>query len=122
MAGTDGRARGGTSRGPSRRVFAGLPQLARARAGLPHLHASVAAEVLALSDPGVLPVLRRHPLGPMLGLYNMTDNWRPWPGARLAELRSGRWAWTASPGTASFAGADGNLWLPPYAALWITAG
>ncbi len=45
------------------RVFAGLRRLARTRAGLPQLHASVAPEVLDPADPGVLPVLRRHPEG-----------------------------------------------------------
>ena len=34
----------------------------------------------------MLPVLRRHPLGPLLELFNVTDHWRPFPGWRLAEL------------------------------------
>src|SRR5439155_24676656 len=62
------------------RVFGGLQRLAVARAALPHLDASVPAEVAGLEDPGILPVLRRHPVGPMLGLYNVTEAWRPWPG------------------------------------------
>ena len=41
-----------------------LRHLAAVRAGLPHLEASVAAEVLELDDPAVLAVLRRHPVGP----------------------------------------------------------
>ena len=102
------------------KVFNGLQQLARVRAGLPHLHASVASDIPELADPGILPVLRHHPLGPLLELYNMTDYWRPWPGGRLDELGltdgvdqiSGD---TVRPST------DGNVWLPPYAALWITA-
>ena len=42
-------------------------------ARLPHLHASVAAEVPEVADPGILPVLRRHPLGALLEVYNVTD-------------------------------------------------
>ena len=72
------------------RVFGGLAHLAATRAGLPHLHASVPAEVLELSDPGVLPVLRRHPVGPMVGLYNVTEQWRSWPGAPAGRARAGR--------------------------------
>ncbi|WP_345713989.1 alpha-amylase family protein, partial [Kineococcus glutinatus] len=68
------------------RAFEGLARTARVRAGLAHLHASVAPEVLDPADPGVLAVLRRHPLGPFLGLYNVTAGWRSFPGARLAEL------------------------------------
>jgi amylosucrase len=101
------------------RVFAGLQQLALVRAGLPHLHASVPSEIPELADPGILPVLRRHPLGPLLELYNMTDYWRPWPQARLAELGLADGIDRIS-GDSVHPGSDGNLWLPPYAALWIT--
>ena len=102
------------------RTFARLQQLARVRAGLPHLHASVASEIPELADPGILPVLRRHPLGPLLELYNMTDYWRPWPIARLAELGLTGGVDRISGDTIQ-SGSDGNLWLPPYEALWITA-
>ncbi len=46
------------------RVFDGLVHLAAVRAGLVHLHASVRAEPLEATDPGVLAVLRRHPRRP----------------------------------------------------------
>src|SRR6185437_13096235 len=68
------------------RMFGGLRRLASCRAGLVQLHASVAAEVLEPSDPGVLPVLRAHPVGPLLGLYNVTGSWRPFPLHRVASL------------------------------------
>jgi amylosucrase len=95
-------------------MFKGLRDLVSARSALPHLHASVAAEVVEPADPGVLPVLRRHPLGPMLGLYD----WRPWPAYRLAEYGLAR-ARDAIAGRPVEIGADGNVWLAPYAALWI---
>ncbi|MGC1209026.1 MAG: alpha-amylase family protein, partial [Ornithinimicrobium sp.] len=56
---------------PAARVFGGLKSLLAARAGLPHLHAGVTAQPLPTSAPGVLGVLRQHPIGPMVGLYNM---------------------------------------------------
>ena len=113
----DRRYDGNTVQG---RLFALMRHLVLARSQLEHLHASVAAEIPALEDPGVLPVLRRHPVGPMLGLYNMTETWRPWPGHRLAELGLAAGVDNIS-GETVRAGADGNIWLAPFGALWITA-
>jgi amylosucrase len=103
---------------PAGRIFAGLAHLADTRARLEQLHASVPAEVDELADPGVLPVVRRHPLGVLLELYNMTDQWRPWPAHRLTRLHLAE-PIDALSGTPVQVGADGNLWLPPYAAWWL---
>lgn len=100
------------------RVFAGLRGLAATRAALPHLHAGVAAAVLELSDPGVLPVLRQHPVGPLLELFNVTPDWRPWPVERVRAAGIAE-PWDALTGRPVSAGDDGALWLPPYAALWL---
>ncbi|MFC3687808.1 amylosucrase [Aquipuribacter hungaricus] len=56
------------------RVFQGLVRLAAARRGTVQLHAAYPTEVLDPPDPGVLALLRRHPEGPMLGLYNVTEH------------------------------------------------
>jgi amylosucrase len=100
------------------RVFEGLQHLVRVRSELPHLHASVAAEVLEPSDPGILPVLRRHPLGQLLGLYNFAASWRSWPGHRLRGMGLLH-AVDALTGEQLQLGGDGNLWLPPYGAAWL---
>ncbi|HST49138.1 alpha-amylase family protein [Jatrophihabitans sp.] len=103
---------------PAGQVFAGLRALISARARVPHLDASVGSEIGPLADPGILPVLRRHPLGAMLGLYNVTDGWRPYPAWRLGELGIGD-PWDALADAAVRSGDDGNLWLAPYQAMWI---
>jgi amylosucrase len=100
------------------RVFEALQQLVLVRAGLPHLHASVAAQVLQPSDPGVLPVLREHPDGPLLGLYNVTASWRHWPSSRLRDLGL-EGALDALTGKPVPLGGDGDVWLPPYGACWL---
>ncbi len=112
LRGEDGTATG--------RMFRVLRHLIGVRAALPHLHASVAAEIPELADPGILPVLRRHPLGTLLELYNVTDSWRSWPGERLQQLGLDAGVDRIS-GNPVLIGADGMIWLAPYTALWITA-
>ncbi len=100
------------------RVYAGIRHLIATRAGLPHLESSVAAEVPELADPGVLPVLRRHPLGPLLELFNVTDSWRPFPGWRLDDLGL-LGARDVLSQNHIHPGPDGNVWLHPYGVLWL---
>ncbi len=100
------------------RVFSGLAHLARVRAGLPQLHASAPVEVLTDTDDGILAVVRRHPSGVLVGLYNVTAAPRPFPVARLHALglAAPRDALADHPVTT---GGDGLAWLPPYAAWWV---
>jgi amylosucrase len=100
------------------RVFEGLVHLGRVRAGLPHLHAAIQSEVLEPSDPGVLPVLRRHPIGNLLQLYNVTAQWRPWPVRRLVEVSLAE-AVDVLHGTRLEPDDLGDLWLPPYSCWWL---
>jgi amylosucrase len=96
-----------------------LIHLMRVRASLPHLHASVPSSIGVVADPGVLPVIRRHPVGPMVGLYNVTEDWRPYPAALLAEAGVPDGVDRLS-GDKVLAGTDTNVWLAPYQAMWIT--
>src|SRR6478735_5641958 len=100
------------------RVFAGLQHLIAVRRSLPHLESTVAAEVAELSDPGILPVLRRHPLGPLLELFTVTASWRPFPGSRLDDLGL-TGARDVLSGNHIHPGPDGNVWLHPYGVLWL---
>ncbi len=90
----------------------------RVRASLPQLHASAPVEVLTDTDPGVLAVVRRHPSGVLVGLYNVTTTPRPFPLARLRELGLERPV-DAIGGHALTGGPDSVVWLPPYAAWWV---
>ncbi|WP_370692277.1 alpha-amylase family glycosyl hydrolase [Nocardioides sp.] len=103
------------------RVFAGLAHLMKVRAGLPQLHASGPVSVLPDSDDGVLAVVRRHPSGPFVGLYNVTGESRPFPIGRLHDLGLDR-PHEAIGDHVLTAGPDGQLWLPPYAAWWVVGG
>ena len=66
----------------------------------------------------MLAVCERHPLGPMLGLYNVTDGWRPFPSEHFTA--AGMTApVNALGGHMVTWGADGQVWLGPYAAWWV---
>ena len=98
------------------RIFHGIARAARVRAGLPHLHAGIEAEILPLHGPGILPVVRRHPIGTHVGLYNVSADWRPYPADEA------RW----SPAAREVLGGaqlqpdpQGLLWIPPLTAWWI---
>ncbi len=101
-------------------VFAGLRHLHRVRAALPLLHAATQSRVLDPSDPGVLAVLRTHPEGELLELFNVTETWRPFPAARVAEIGLPD-AFDVISGESVCGGPDDNLWLAPYRAIWLVA-
>ena len=68
----------------------------------------------------MLAVLRRHPVGPMLGLYNVTDTERPFPAWRLADVGlEPSMCSTRSSGETPKVDEYGNLRLPPYASWWL---
>lgn len=103
------------------RAFGMLAHLARVRAGLPQLHGSVAPEVMWGTDDGILAVVRRHPSGVLVGLYNVTGEWRPFDMGRLQGLGL-RNPVNALRDTAVTCGADGVIRLHPYAAWWVVEG
>lgn len=105
-------------RTPQGRVFQGLAHLARVRASLPQLHAAADSEVLMDTDDGVLATVRRHPSGPMVCVYNVTDSWRPFPLDRLTEAGITD-PFNALGAHAVYAGPDGRALLSPYAAWWV---
>ena len=53
-----------------------MHHLAGVRAGLPQLHASAQTRVLLETDDGVLAVVRTHPSGSMVCVYNVTASWQ----------------------------------------------
>ena len=101
------------------RVFGDLVELVAARARLVHLHGSVETTVGPVDDPGVLVTVREHPVGRFVGVYNVTPETRVWPGWRVNELGVAD-ARDEITGEALPWGGDGNVWLPPYAVLWLT--
>jgi amylosucrase len=102
------------------RVFGDLVELAAARSRLVHLHGSVETTMGPVDDPGVLVTVREHPVGRFVGVHNVTAETRVWPGWRVSELGVAGSHDEITGGALPW-GDDGNVWLPPYAVLWLTA-
>ncbi len=100
------------------RVFAGVRHLARVRAGLPCLHAGVESVPVDLGCDAVLALLRRHPAGMLLQLYNLSPDWQGVTVAKVAALGLPR-PWEHLSSFAPDAG-SGSYALPPYAAWWLS--
>ncbi len=105
------------------RVFDGLAHRARVRASLPHLHASVAAEPLDATDDGVFAVVRQHPIGPLLGVYNVTAAAGVLPAGRLVDVGLDPASTVdALTGQLVTVWSDDTIALAPYAAAWLVTG
>ncbi|MGJ7440315.1 alpha-amylase family protein [Aquipuribacter sp. MA13-6] len=103
------------------RVFQGLRELAAARRGIAQLHASGGTEVLDPPHPGVLALLRRHPEGPMLGLYNVTGTTVHVTGWLLG-LHGLHDCVDRLGGERVLVDDGGSVELAPYTARWLVAG
>ena len=96
-------------------------RLISARARTPHLHASTGTRVLDPHDTGVLLTLREHPLGPMVGAYNVTasDRWVWGDRLRAVGLDPQR-SVDRITGHAPRTEGPGDVRLGPYQAIWLT--
>lgn len=102
------------------KVFHGMSHLASVRKSLPQLHASADAEVLDEGiDRGIFAVARRHASGPMLGLYNVTQDWRPFPWSEIQRLGFTQPVNALGNRHSVSGGDDGYVWLAPFSAWWV---
>ena len=112
----DARSNPDSARG---RILAGLQRLVEARRRLPHLHASVEAEVVPSPDPRLLVLCRHHPLGNLVQVYNFSegpvyllgDVLRERLGDRADEMLSG-YEYSLRPQ---------SIIIAPYQALWLVS-
>ena len=98
------------------RIFSGLHRMTDVRRTLPHLHAATQSEVLPAVDAGIFAVLRVHPEGELLELFNVTEHDRTVPAA---VLRSRNFTEPYDALGDSPIEVDSSLRLPPYGAMWI---
>jgi len=98
-----------------------LRRVIAARKQLPHLHASVPADVLDPHDPGVLLVARHHPVGSLLEAYNVTDSDRVLPYRALRDVGLDPERVVDRLTGEKPDGYYEAFHLPPYAVLWLTS-
>jgi amylosucrase len=101
------------------RIFGGLAALAEARRRTPQLHAATPVEVVDLQQPQLFTFLRRHPLGVLVAVHNLTE--RPQRVSPMATYLVGHDhpvdRITGRPALVD----QGGVVLDPYQAVWLTA-
>ena len=100
------------------KVFQGFRHLAAVRGGLPQLHASAQTRVVPETDDGVLAVVRTHPSGSMVCVYNVTASWQT-VSVQLFVDAGIMHPHDALGGHPVFGDARGLASLSPYAAWWV---
>ena len=100
-------------------VFGDLMELARVRAALPHLHASVETTIGPIDDPGILVTVRDHPIGRFVGVHNVTERRRAWPGWRARDLGVADAVDALTHSRLDWGEGD-QAWLEPYEVRWLT--
>ena len=100
------------------RAFASMQHLARTRAGLAALHASVETELFETGNQAVVVAVRRHAAGTLVEVFNVSEREQRVPAGAVAAHLPGPWSDALS--AAPVAAVDGALVLPPYAAWWLT--
>ncbi|MDJ0392285.1 alpha-amylase family protein [Rhodococcus sp. G-MC3] len=101
----------------AQRVFDGIARIARVRKGLPMLHSEAPVQVLTDTDDGLLVLVRRHPSGTLVAVFNVTNEYRSFSDALLADLGLDDPHEVLS--EHDLLARDGTQWIPPYAAWWI---
>lgn len=102
----------------AQRVFEGLRHLVRTRAELPQMHAATQSRALSVADPGIFAVLRPHPEGVLLELFNVTPEPRGWP-AHLVRVNGIDQPVDVLTGDHVHPEPDGRIWLGPYRSMWL---
>lgn len=103
-------------------VFSSMRNLGRTRKQLPQLHAGTQTVVQVPFSPSVVLFIRKHAAGLFIGVFNISDEWKTFPGGYLRDMGLGN--------------GSGRAWehlqrqqislldqmnIPPYAAWWLTA-
>ncbi len=102
------------------RMFQGIVRLARARAGLDSLHASVETVVLGTANPSVIVALRRPASGLLVQVYNLSERPQRMAAADLRQHGLPAQTWDRLGSQVVPLGVP-TVELPPYAAWWLTA-
>lgn len=103
--------------GPEAKLFAGVQHIIRRRKAVAHLAADAPTRVVNLGNTSVFAFLRLSDEGPLLGLFNFTENWTTVSGETLRKLGITAFRDLLGEGNVTLH-ADG-LGIAPYGRLWL---
>jgi amylosucrase len=103
--------------GPEGQLFAGVKHIIRRRKAVPHLAADAPTRIVDIGNASVFAFLRLSDEGPLLGLFNFTENWTTVSGEKLRKLGISAFRDMLGEGIVSLH-ADG-LGIAPYGRLWL---
>ncbi len=103
--------------GPEAKLFAGVQHIIRRRKAVVHLAADAPTRVVNMGNTSVFAFLRLSDEGPLLGLFNFTENWTTVSGETLRKLGITAFRDLLGEGNVTLH-ADG-LGIAPYGRLWL---
>ena len=71
------------------KVFNAIRNLGRTRKQLPQLHAGTQTVVQVPFSPSIVLFIRKHAAGLYVGVFNISDEWKAFPGAYLRDMGLG---------------------------------
>ena len=102
------------------RIFGGIRHILHRRKATPHLHADNPVEILRAGVPGVFGYRRTSPLGALIALFNVSDDWRHVPRGWIeAEACHPAFALFDALSEAPVETPRGTLDLPPRGRVWL---
>ncbi len=106
-----------TANTPSARVYHGVRDILTRRRLLGQLHAANPTAIVETHIPGLFAFVRKAPIGPVICLFNFTENWASIDADWAKQHGASRFEDTLSGQKVSLHG--NKIALPPYARLWL---
>ena len=105
-------------KGPIAELLAGVKHIVARRKTTPHLTAHAATRIIDVNNPKVFAFIRLADDGPLLGLFNFTEDWTTVSANRLRTEGITEFADELGGGVAAITG--DALEVAPYGRLWLT--
>lgn len=108
---------GGAKDAPAGQIWHGVQHVMARRAATPELHAAHPVHILDAPDSRIFAMTHDAPTGPLLCLYNFSEDWAGLPGewAQGAGVRQFHDALSDQPVHLT----NGMISLPPYGRVWL---
>jgi amylosucrase len=106
-----------SGQGPEAALLSGVKHIIARRKAVPHLAADAPVRIVDLGNTAVFAFLRQSDEGPLLGLFNFTENWTTVAASNLRSL--GISAFQDVLGGGQVDHHEGLVAIAPYGRLWL---